>query len=64
MRLYQFHKAEQIVAKLPQIEVQLAQGKSLAVPCREAEISEQSCAVQSRLPQGTDPLKLGGVENR
>ena len=35
-------KAEQIVAKLRQIEVQIAQGKSLALACKEAEISEQS----------------------
>ncbi len=34
--------AEQIVAKLRQIEIQLAQGKSLALACKEAEISEQS----------------------
>ena len=34
--------AEQIVAKLRQIEVQIAQGKSLALACKEAEISEQS----------------------
>ena len=34
--------AEQIVAKLRLIEVQLAQGKSLALACKEAEISEQS----------------------
>ena len=34
--------AEQIVAKLRQIEVQLAQGKSLALACREVEISEQN----------------------
>jgi transposase InsO family protein len=33
--------AEQIVAKLRQIEVQLAQGKSLALACKEAEIPEQ-----------------------
>ena len=33
---------EQIVAKLRQIEVQLAQGKSLALVCKEAEISEQN----------------------
>jgi len=30
------------VLKLRQIEVQTAQGKSLAIACREAEISEQS----------------------
>ena len=34
--------AEQVVLKLRQIEVQTAQGKSLALACREAEISEQS----------------------
>ncbi|MGU3423272.1 transposase, partial [Methylobacterium sp. D54C] len=33
---------EQVVLKLRQIEVQTAQGKSLALACREAEISEQS----------------------
>ena len=33
---------EQIVAKLRQIEIQMAQGKSLALVCKEAEISEQS----------------------
>ena len=34
--------AEQIVAKLRQIEIQIAQGKSVALACKEAEISEQS----------------------
>ncbi len=34
--------AEQVVLKLRVIEVQTAQGKSLAIACREAEISEQS----------------------
>jgi hypothetical protein len=34
--------AEQIVARLRQIEVQMAQGKSLALACKEAAISEQS----------------------
>ena len=33
---------EQIVVTLRQIEVQLAQGKSLALACKEASISEQS----------------------
>src|SRR3712207_2284954 len=33
--------AEQIVAKLRQIEVQLARGNSLALACKEAGISEQ-----------------------
>ena len=34
--------AEALIAKLRLIEVQLAQGKSLALACKEAEISEQS----------------------
>ena len=34
--------AEEIIAKLRFIEVQLAQGKSLALACKETEISEQS----------------------
>ncbi|CAA2145109.1 hypothetical protein MBLL_04231 [Methylobacterium bullatum] len=34
--------AEQVVLKLRQIEVQTAQGKSLAIACREADISEHS----------------------
>ena len=33
---------EQVALKLRQIEVQMAQGKSLALACKEAEISEQS----------------------
>ena len=33
---------EQIVVTLRQIEVQLAQGQSLALACKEAGISEQS----------------------
>src|SRR3712207_8116145 len=34
--------AEQIIAKLRRIEVQLATGKSIALACKEAGISEQS----------------------
>jgi transposase-like protein len=34
--------SEQIIAKLRQIEVQLAHGKSIALACKEAAISEQS----------------------
>lgn len=33
--------SEQIIAKLRQIEVQLAQGKSIALACKDAAISEQ-----------------------
>ncbi|ABY28950.1 hypothetical protein Mext_0535 [Methylorubrum extorquens PA1] len=42
MRRGQKTSAEQVVLKLRQIEVQTAQGKSLALACEEAEISEQS----------------------
>ena len=41
MRRGQKTNAEQVVLKLRQIEVQTAQGKSLALACKEAEISEQ-----------------------
>jgi len=34
--------SEQIIAKLRQIEVQLAQGQSIALACKDAAISEQS----------------------
>ena len=34
--------SEQIIAKLRQIEVQLAQSKSIVLTCKEAAISEQS----------------------
>ena len=33
---------EQIIATLRQIEVQLAQGKSLALACKEGALSEQN----------------------
>jgi putative transposase len=42
MKRGQKTSAEQVVLKLRQIEVQTAQGKSLALACKEAEISEQS----------------------
>ena len=42
MRRGQKTSAEQVVLKLRQIEVQTAQCKSLALACKEAEISEQS----------------------
>lgn len=34
--------SEQIIAKLRQIEVQLTQGKSIALACKDAAISEQT----------------------
>ena len=40
MKRGQKTSAEQIVLKLRQIEVQTAQGKGLALACKEAEISE------------------------
>ena len=42
MRRGQKTGAEQVVLKLRQIEVQTGHGKSLALACKEAEISEQS----------------------
>jgi len=42
MRRGQKTGVEQVVLKLRQIEVQTVQGKSLALACKEAEISEQS----------------------
>ena len=42
MKRGQKTSTEQVVLKLRQIEVQTAQGKSLALACKEAEISEQS----------------------
>ena len=38
---------EQIIATLRQIEVQLAQGKSIALACKEAAISEQSSGMSA-----------------
>ncbi len=46
---------EQIGVTLRQIEVQLAQGKSLAPACKEAGISEQT---QGRVPEAGDLLQL------
>ena len=42
MKRGQRPSAEQVVLTLRQIEVQTAQGKSIAVACKEADISEQS----------------------
>nr|WP_046867881.1 hypothetical protein [Microvirga massiliensis] len=39
--------SEQIIAQLRQIEVQLAQGKSIALACKEAGISEQSSGMSA-----------------
>lgn len=36
------YSAEQIVTKLRQIEVRVAQGRTIAQACKEAEIREQS----------------------
>jgi hypothetical protein len=49
--------AEQIVAKLRQIEVQIAQGKSLALACKEAEISEQRRRWNSSTSGGGHPRR-------
>ena len=42
MKQGQMRSAEQGVLVLRQIEVQTAQGKSIAVACKEADVSEQS----------------------
>ena len=42
MKRGQRPSAEQVVLMLRQIEVQTAQGKSIAVACKEADVSEQS----------------------
>jgi hypothetical protein len=47
MKRGQKTSAEQVVLKLRQIEVQTAQGKSLALARKEAEISKQSCAMSA-----------------
>ena len=41
MKQGQRPSADQVVLMLRQIEVQTAQGKSIAVACKEAEVSEQ-----------------------
>jgi hypothetical protein len=42
MKRGQRPSAEQVVLLLRQIEVQTSQGKSIAVACKEADVSEQS----------------------
>ena len=42
MKRGQRPSAEQVVLMLRQIEVQTAQGKSIAFACKEADVSEQS----------------------
>jgi transposase-like protein len=42
MKRGQRPSAEQVVLMLRQIEVQMAQGKSIAVACKEVDVSEQS----------------------
>ncbi|WP_162560395.1 hypothetical protein [Methylobacterium durans] len=47
MRRGQRPSAEQVELTLRQIEVQTAQGKSIAIACKEAGICEQSCATSA-----------------
>ncbi|WHQ71347.1 hypothetical protein [Methylorubrum extorquens] len=47
MKRGQRPSADQVVLMLRQIEVQTAQGKSIAVACKEADVSEQSCAMSA-----------------
>jgi putative transposase len=37
------HTAEQIVTKLRQIDVLVAQGRTIGLACKETGITEQSC---------------------
>ena len=46
--------AEQIVTKVRQIEVLQAQGKAIAVACKETGTTEQA---QGRMPQRRDLLQ-------
>ena len=52
---------EQIIATLRQIEVQLAQGKSLALACKEAGIAEQGRdrGLEGSLRSASAALRLG-----
>ena len=52
--------SEQIIAKLRQIEVQLAQGKSIALACKDAAISEQSSGTKSEAGDLLQPEKGSG----
>ena len=47
MKRGQRPSAEQVVLMLRQIEVQTAQGKSIAVACKEADVSEQSAGARN-----------------
>lgn len=55
-------RPEQVLWKLRQIEVQTAQDKSLALACKEAEISEQS--YQGRVPEAGNLLLAEGGAGR
>jgi putative transposase len=60
MRRGQKTSLEQVLLKLRQIEVQTAQGKSLALACKEVEISEQ---LRERVPApGNLLLVKGGAD--
>ena len=45
------HPPEEIVAKLRQVEVLAAQGKSVAEAVRSIGVTEQSCATSCRGPR-------------
>jgi len=59
MRRGQKTSAEQVVLKLRQIEVQTAQGKSLALASKEAEISEQSTTAGARSTAASKSTRPG-----
>jgi putative transposase len=48
------HRSEQIVTKLRQIEVLVAQGRTIGRACKKAEITEQSYYRWRNWPDGVD----------
>src|SRR5215210_3163782 len=61
MKRGQRPSAEQVVLMLRQIEVQTAQGKSVALACKEADVSEQS---YRRVSEAGDLLLAEGSSGR
>ncbi len=59
MRRGQKTSAEQVVLKLRQIEVQTAQGKSLALACKEAEISSRAITAGARSTAASKSIRPG-----
>jgi hypothetical protein len=54
------HTPEQVLNLLRQIEVAVAQGKTTALACKEAEITEQVTAAGARSTAGFRWIRRGG----